>query len=459
MVKQVINVGTSVNDGMGDTLRIGAQKINENFNELYNSAAYTLPAASTSIRGGVIVDGVTLAMQNGVLSVNSDNIYSLPTASTVILGGVRVDGTTVTVGENGVISASSSTFTGGTIIGITNISNTTQSTSALTGALTVAGGVGISKNINLNGSLNFSTDSRLYTSGTIQTSLEGLFIVGGNLDSAETAPVGLRLGTIGGTQASSTGVTVWGDTGQEYANQPNYSVSIVADHVDDTDSFVAQLVVGETYKQTVGTYNAVTRTSFYNGLHVIGDLITGSGNIVFNSSTLGIVFGDGTKQSTAATSYSLPTATTNTLGGVKVDGTSISISNGVISSSGLTSRITVSGTISLASTASGNLSLVGFKGYALLGIQVTAGAWVSVYTSTASRTADASRLRSSDPVPGAGVLAEIITTGASTQYFTPAVVGFSTESPPSTSIPIKVYNNSGAQSSITVTLTLIKLES
>lgn len=36
MAKQLINLGTTVNDGTGDTLRLGAQKINENFTELYN---------------------------------------------------------------------------------------------------------------------------------------------------------------------------------------------------------------------------------------------------------------------------------------------------------------------------------------------------------------------------------------------------------------------------------------
>ena len=35
MVKQVLNKGSSANDGTGDTLRQGAQKINDNFDEIY----------------------------------------------------------------------------------------------------------------------------------------------------------------------------------------------------------------------------------------------------------------------------------------------------------------------------------------------------------------------------------------------------------------------------------------
>ena len=38
MAKQTINIGTSANDGTGDTLRDGADKINDNFTELYDGA-------------------------------------------------------------------------------------------------------------------------------------------------------------------------------------------------------------------------------------------------------------------------------------------------------------------------------------------------------------------------------------------------------------------------------------
>ena len=36
MAKQIINVGTSANDGTGDTLRASQVKANANFTELYN---------------------------------------------------------------------------------------------------------------------------------------------------------------------------------------------------------------------------------------------------------------------------------------------------------------------------------------------------------------------------------------------------------------------------------------
>ena len=37
MAKQTIDIGSQPNDGTGDSLRDGAQKINNNFNEIYQS--------------------------------------------------------------------------------------------------------------------------------------------------------------------------------------------------------------------------------------------------------------------------------------------------------------------------------------------------------------------------------------------------------------------------------------
>jgi len=94
----------------------------------------------------------------------------------------------------------------------------------------------------------------------------------------------------------------------------------------------------------------------------------------------------------------------------------------------------------------------------LLSIQTSAAAWVTVYTSSAARTSDASRTITTDPTPGSGVIAEVITTSASTQIFSPAVFGFSDESSPSTDVQIKVVNRSGSATAITITMKLVQLE-
>jgi hypothetical protein len=127
--------------------------------------------------------------------------------------------------------------------------------------------------------------------------------------------------------------------------------------------------------------------------------------------------------------------------------------------SGLESRSTAVGTTaSLSSLSSADLNITGFKGYALLKIQTSVAAWVRVYTDSASRSSDSSRLEVDDPAAGAGVIAEVITTGGQTILMSPGVIGFNNETSPTTTIPVRVTNKSGSTSAVTVTLTLIKLE-
>ena len=127
--------------------------------------------------------------------------------------------------------------------------------------------------------------------------------------------------------------------------------------------------------------------------------------------------------------------------------------------SGLGSRASVAGTsASLASNASGNIDISGFKGYMLYKIQTSVASWVRLYTDSTSRTADASRLEGVDPAPSAGVIAEVITTGASTILISPGALGFNNEGTPTTNIPVRVTNKSGATSTVTVTLVVVQLE-
>lgn len=126
---------------------------------------------------------------------------------------------------------------------------------------------------------------------------------------------------------------------------------------------------------------------------------------------------------------------------------------------GLTTRAAKAGTTaSLANNASGNIDITGFKSYALLAIQTDKAAWVRIYANGATRTADASRLETTDPASDAGVIAEVITTGAQTVLVSPGTIGYNFESTPTTAIPCAVKNKSGSAGTVTVTLTVLQLE-
>jgi len=127
--------------------------------------------------------------------------------------------------------------------------------------------------------------------------------------------------------------------------------------------------------------------------------------------------------------------------------------------SGLKSRASLTGsTGSISDGASANVNITGYKGYMLYKIQTSAAAWVRLYVSDAARTADASRTQGQDPLPGSGVIAEVITTGAETIIIAPGVIGFNNESPVTNVVPTAVTNLSGGSADITVTLTAVEME-
>lgn len=135
------------------------------------------------------------------------------------------------------------------------------------------------------------------------------------------------------------------------------------------------------------------------------------------------------------------------------------VSGGGGGGSGLTSRTTGTATATaLADGGSQDLTITAAKTYALLKIQTSHAAWVTVYTSNAARVADQNRLEVTDPQPGSGVIAEVITSDGALVPITPGTIGWNNDSTPSTTAYIKVVNKSGQTRDIDVTLHFVQLE-
>ena len=113
---------------------------------------------------------------------------------------------------------------------------------------------------------------------------------------------------------------------------------------------------------------------------------------------------------------------------------------------------------SIANAAAANISITAAKTYSLLKVQTSAAAWVTLYTDSTSRSNDASRGETTDPTPGSGVIAEVITSGAATQILSPGVIGWNNDSTPSSTVYAKVVNKSGSTQAITVTLHYLQME-
>ena len=169
-------------------------------------------------------------------------------------------------------------------------------------------------------------------------------------------------------------------------------------------------------------------------------------------------------------SYTLPTASTTVLGGVKVDGTSITIDgNGVITANAgsTTPSITdITGTINNAVPGRNELNITGYKGYVLYKVSVNASCpycWIRLYVDDASRQADRWRSSGADPEPGSGCIAEVVHFPPGNELgeilVTPGVLGFNNDNPRTNTIYLAITNY-GAQTpnqTISVTLTLLKI--
>jgi len=123
---------------------------------------------------------------------------------------------------------------------------------------------------------------------------------------------------------------------------------------------------------------------------------------------------------------------------------------------GLQTRKAVNVTQSIANNTAANVSISTAKGFALYSIETSHAAWVTLYTDTTSRTNDASRLETTDPTPGSGVLAEVITTGAMVQMITPGTICFNSGSVATTYA--KIVNKSGSTANISVGLSYVQIE-
>ena len=153
--------------------------------------------------------------------------------------------------------------------------------------------------------------------------------------------------------------------------------------------------------------------------------------------------------------WTAQTGTTYSAGtGLSLVGTTFNVTSTYTSS-----RTTaVATTSSLADQASGNLDITAAKAYALLKIQTSHAAWVTLYTDTTSRTSDANRNITTDPLPGSGVIAEVLLSDGGVQKISPGLIGYNDDATPSTTVYAKVQNRSGSAATIIVTLHYLALE-
>ena len=450
----------------------------------YNGVAWINDADSTSGGAGVgTVTNVSVISLNGFAgTVATSSSTPAITITTSITGMLKGNGTAISAATSGTDYAPG---TGALTTGIVKSTTTT-------GALTIAvAGTDYQSPIGTISGLVKGNGANALTAAVAGTdyqlpigTISGL--VKGNGANALTAAIA---GTDYQSAQSVTGIVKSSGTtrsaavaGTDYAPGTGALTTGIIKSTTTTGALTIA-VAGTDYQSPIGTITGLVKG---NGANTLTAAVAGT-DYQSAQSVTGIVKSSGTTRSAAVagTDYQAPVSATGILKSSGVSGNVTAATAGTdyqapisLTTNGSSGQATFSNntlnipqytalaarnstnatTASLANNAAGNITITGWKSYMLLSIQTSAAAWVTVYTSSAARTADASRTITSDPTPGSGVIAEVITTSATTQIFSPAVLGFSDEVSPSTDIQVKVVNRSGSTAAITITIKLVQLE-
>lgn len=296
MSKRVVNIGSAPNDGTGDSLRDGMNKINENFTEIY-----TAFGDGSSLEGISVGDATTLDGEDGSYYLNYNNFTNTPDDLSVFNNSVGfvtasiVDGyATEIYVVNSLVGYATETYvdsglalkaslTGANFTGVVTATQFVGDGSGLTGVSAIGTGVEIEDDgspVGTAATINFGSNISVAISAGIAT--VDVQVPQVYLDSNATGIHTLSNVGIGTTNAESK-LTVSGDvkitgvttvTGNYfYVGNPDVDSSLTSGIILDTSGKIThQSVGGETH--IVG----YAGSSLSYALSKDGNLYLGGGN-------------------------------------------------------------------------------------------------------------------------------------------------------------------------------------
>ena len=287
MALNLINRGSTANDGTGDNLRAGAEKVNANFTEIY-----------TALGNGTVI--------NGTIKIHDDSstetVVSANGEVFKILGGTgitsTISGNNLTLAVDGTIitGSSSTTLTNKTINGpdntLTNIANSSLANSAITvsdGSNSTARALG--STLTISGTAN--EVEVVESSGTVTVGLPNDVIIAGNLtvQGTQTKVDSTTIEvtdsfTFEGTTSDDheTVLTVENPTADRTVTIPNATGTIVLKDSTDTLTNKSVNLANNTITGTLAQFNTAVSdaTLVDTGVSTAFDSTTSGHKLKFN---------------------------------------------------------------------------------------------------------------------------------------------------------------------------------
>ena len=104
MVKQAVGLGSEANDGTGDNLRVGMDKVNDNFDEIY-----TLLGTGTALTSGISADSSAVTLTGPTISgavAGTQTSATITTLATTTVNGTTLNGGTLALAAGSVTDSS-----------------------------------------------------------------------------------------------------------------------------------------------------------------------------------------------------------------------------------------------------------------------------------------------------------------------------------------------------------------
>ena len=292
MAKNVINRGSAANDGTGDNLRAGANKINLNFDEIY-----TAIGDGTNINGTIkIADDSSTVV---TLSANGETLRLLGgTGITSTISGndltLAVDGTIIT-------GSSTTTLTNKTINGPDNTLTNIANSSLANNSVTVSDGSNTSP-VALGGTLTFAGTANevnvVENAGTVTIGMPNNVTVSNNLSVGGNAIITGNL-TVNGTTTTvnSTTIDVTNSFTFEGTTSDDFETTLTvvdptADRTVTIPNATGQIVLRDstdtlTNKTINGPDNSITNLAATSVTSGAFDLTSSGNKIKFNFANTG----------------------------------------------------------------------------------------------------------------------------------------------------------------------------